>query len=72
MSYYLIHNLIRRESIQDPLDAQIESFEPTPTTIENTHMMTMETTTLWTNFRENLANDMFAAYMAHRGEQVNG
>ncbi|KAK4253826.1 hypothetical protein QN277_010451 [Acacia crassicarpa] len=59
----LIHNLIHRESVEDPLDEQLESFDEEPPTMDNTPMIPMETSDSWNNSSENLANDLFAAFV---------
>lgn len=60
----LLHNLIRRENFEDPLDEQLEAFEPAAPTNYNIPIVPMETSDTWNNFRQNLANDMFGAFVA--------
>ncbi|KAK4269919.1 hypothetical protein QN277_023015 [Acacia crassicarpa] len=62
----LLHNLIRPEGVQDPLDEQLESFDIEPATDENTPIVPLETTDVWTNYREQIANEMFADFVAQR------
>ncbi|KAK4278788.1 hypothetical protein QN277_016587 [Acacia crassicarpa] len=62
----LLHNLIRREGVQDPLDEQLESFDIEPATDENMPIVPLETTDVWTNYREQIANEMFADFVAQR------
>ena len=62
----LLHNLIRRDNVEDPLDQQLDAFEPGTDTNINTPIMIMETNDLWSNSREHVANDMFVAFVAHR------
>ena len=62
----LLHNLIRGDNVEDPLDEQLDAFEAGTDTNMNTPIMTMETNDFWSNFREHVANDMFAAFVANR------
>ena len=62
----LLHNLIRRDNVEDPLKQKSDTFEPTADTHLNTPIVPMETSNLWNNFREHVANDIFQAFVTHR------
>ena len=64
----LLHNLIRRDSVRDPLDGQIETFPPPPPANDDYPAMTMEPSDAWNNFRLDLADRMFNAFQDGEGQ----
>ncbi|KAF7841837.1 protein ALP1-like [Senna tora] len=65
----LLHNLIRRENAHDPLDDEIENLVPEPVeepTEDDPTIRTIESSEIWTLFRENLAAEMFNDFRCGR------
>jgi hypothetical protein len=62
-----MHNLIRREMPTDPIESELDANCP-PMEFGDDYIDTIETSNLWTELRDNLANQMFNEWMASRGE----
>ncbi|KAI4357042.1 hypothetical protein L6164_001017 [Bauhinia variegata] len=65
----LLHNLIMRSNDSDPLDAQCPSYEPpnVDEPIESNLILTIEPTNAWSNWRDQLANEMYHEFKTQRG-----
>ncbi|KAF7829799.1 protein ALP1-like [Senna tora] len=65
----LLHNLIRRENVGDPLNDEAENLDPEPAEEHaevDGPISTVETSESWTLFRENLAAQMFNEFRRGR------
>ena len=62
----LIHNLIRTEMPTDPLEDDMDAIAPVE--FGDDYIDKVETSNEWTNWRDNLANEMFNEWMASRGQ----
>uniref|UniRef100_A0A5B7BNX5 Putative nuclease HARBI1 isoform X2 n=1 Tax=Davidia involucrata TaxID=16924 RepID=A0A5B7BNX5_DAVIN len=62
----LVHNLIRREMPVDPIEDQLEDTLPHPE-IEGDLIDIIDTSNQWTKWRNNLAQQMYADWLANRG-----
>ena len=63
----LLHNLIKRENVVDPLDEELESFEAVPSPADTNPIMSIEPTDAWSTWRNALANEMFSEFRNQRG-----
>ena len=63
----LLHNLIKRENVVDPLDEELESFEVVPSPADTNPIMSIEPTDAWSTWRDTLANKMFSEFRNQRG-----
>ncbi|XP_028789603.1 protein ALP1-like [Neltuma alba] len=61
----LLHNLIRQQG-SDPLEAGFEEMDMDISNTDVPPILTIEPSNAWGNFRETLANEMFADFMRHR------
>ena len=62
----LLHNLIRKKMSTDPMEDELDAQEQV--NFGDDFIDTVETSNEWTDWRDNLANDMFHDWMASRGQ----
>ena len=55
----LLHNLIRREDVLDPLEAELDIVEAGTQPQGHIPITTIEPSDAWSNWRDGLANQMF-------------
>ena len=63
----LIHNLIRREMLTDPLENELDANCP-PVELGNEYIDTVKTSNQWSAWRYTLANQIFNEWMANRAQ----
>ena len=63
----LLHNLIKRENVVEPLDEELESFKAVPPPADTNPIMSIEPTDAWSTWRNALANEMFSEFRNQRG-----
>lgn len=60
----LMHNFIRQEMAIDPFEDEEIEVNHEETRVDEDYINTVETSHVWTNFRENLAVEMFDVWRA--------
>ena len=64
----LLHNLIRRDNIPDPLDEELlDTIETVPSPEDRDLIMSIEPTDAWSTGRDTLANEMYLEFRTERG-----
>jgi len=62
-----LHNLIRQQMRVDPFEAQLQEIhEEYDQNTNEEYITTCETSNQWTNFRDNLAQEMYNSWLARR------
>ncbi|XP_054817801.1 protein ALP1-like [Prosopis cineraria] len=62
----LLHNLIMRDNVDDPIEAEFDAIDSPNPQMGINPISTMEPSNAWSAFQENMANEMFNAFTAHR------
>ncbi|KAL0311986.1 UNVERIFIED_CONTAM: hypothetical protein Sradi_5597900 [Sesamum radiatum] len=61
----LLHNYVRMEMPDDPFDSEVPEHQNNPYALETEFVSSIETSTAWTAWRDELASNMFAEYQQH-------